>query len=665
MPPSLRPAVRTLLVRLAQIGITFVLFALTNRFAGQFEIENGVSILYPPSAVAILACMFFGEMAAIGVVLGTMVTPWSPSADLPTLFVSGVIGAIEGLIPALLFRIRRDLYRDLRDIRSLIAFLLFGTVINTFFSAVAGNLLIVVHPRGVVFDWHEVLVWWLADFTAALLLATPILAFGGSLLRRRGDAEPRTLSNALQIVSVVILLGWGAAFAIRTYLLNQVENARFQEQRIWLEAEDTVNRMHANFLRAAFIDERDPDAARKLAEAARMNAGYLAELQPLVRKGSPYLQQEIRTVAAGTAGWFAAARHLPAAEAGAHDTGRAILHLRTLMETANVASWHEFAAKRKTIVLVALMVDLFVLLILALACAILLINVSRPFAKLRAAVAAMREGKPFDPSSIDSRYVEVRALATAIAETSAALKAREEELRLQTERAVAASKHKSEFLAKMSHELRTPLNSIIGFADLLGEEGPPIDPKRRLAFLDNVSGSARHLLDLINDLLDISKVEAGKMSMHFDDVDLRIAIANTVASTTPLFGRKRQEVVVELPDDPMIVKADLGRVEQVLLNLLSNANKFSPEGQPIVVSTRAEEGWYRIEIRDHGIGISPDDQKRIFNDFEQVQTAGVMASGTGLGLSLAKRFAEAHGGGIEVTSALGVGSTFAVRLPRS
>jgi signal transduction histidine kinase len=663
--------VRRLALRAAQIAVTFVLFALTNKIGGMFEIANGVSILFPAAAVSILACMYFGEVAAIGVVLGTMVTPWSPSMDLPSLFVSGVIVAIEGLIPAMVFRFRRDLYRDLRDMRSLVTFLIFGTLVNSAFSAVAGNLLVVSHRRGVVVDWHDVFVWWIADFTAALLLATPILAFGGSLLRRRGDAEPRSLSNTLQIVSVIILLGWGAAFAIRTYLLNDVERTRFREQRYWLEAEDTVNRMHANFLRAADVDAHDPAAARKLAEAERTNSAALVELRPRVADASPHLRQDFVTVAGGTAAWFAAARRSVAAgapitsQASAHGTARSILHLRTLMEEANVSSWHEFAGKRSKIVLVASLLDVFVLLILGLASAILLVNVSRPFTQLRDAIAAMREGAPFDPSRVDSRYVEIRSLAATLAETSAALKAREEELRLMTERAVAASRLKSEFLAKMSHELRTPLNSIIGFSDLLSEEGPPVDEKRRLSFLQNVSGSARHLLDLINDLLDISKVEAGKMAMRFDTVDLRIAIANTVASTAPLFGRKGQEVRVEMPDQPMIVHADLGRMEQVLLNLLSNANKFSPAGESITVTTGADAAWYRIEIRDRGIGISPDDQQRIFEDFEQVQTAGATAAGTGLGLALARRFVEAHGGGIEVTSALGEGATFAVRLPRA
>jgi signal transduction histidine kinase len=276
----------------------------------------------------------------------------------------------------------------------------------------------------------------------------------------------------------------------------------------------------------------------------------------------------------------------------------------------------------------------------------------------------MRDGRSFEASLIDSRYVEFRALAETLEETDRALKMREEELRMQTDRAVAASKHKSDFLAKMSHELRTPLNSIIGFSELLIEQEEQVDSAKRVSFLANVSSSAHRLLGLINDLLDISKVEAGKMPMRFESIDLRGTIANTIASTAPLFDRKRQQVEVNMPSEPMLVRADPARVEQILLNLLSNANKFSPEGEKIEVRTTADDSRWKIEIADHGIGISAADQKRIFNDFEQVHTTGTLSDGTGLGLALAKRFVEAHGGAIEVESAAGAGAVFRVSLPR-
>jgi len=543
---------RAFLIRVGQIAATFALFSIFNALAFHFEIEPGVSILFPATAIAILACMSFGWWAAIGVILGTIATPWSENAGLRMLVVSGVISAIEGMIPWLVFRARRDLSPDLRDMRSLFAFLAFGTVINTGFSAIAGNLLIVNHPAGVHLVRHEVFVWWIADFTAALLLATPALAFGSALLSRirKGDAidrRPRTIANALQILAVIVMLGFATSIVIRMTLLNR----------------------------------------------------------------------------------------------GEHDV------------------------KHERVMTAVTLVDAFVFVILALASATLVLNISRPFAQVHDALEAMRDGRPIDPQSIESGYLEFRSLADALSQTQEELRRRESELRLQTERAIAASKHKSDFLAKMSHELRTPLNSIIGFSDLIAEQEETIEPEKRIAFLENVSTSARHLLGLINDLLDVSKIESGKMKMHFEQVDLRNAIANSVKSTSPLFVRKRQQVIVAVPDEPMMALADPSRVEQVLLNLLSNANKYSPEGKKIsVLSAMNGTGW-RISVKDNGIGISNDDQHRIFDDFEQVYTRGPNSSGTGLGLALVKRFVEMHGGEVSVESVVGEGSTFTVTFPKT
>jgi signal transduction histidine kinase len=660
---------RVALKCLGQIAVTFVLFALCNRLSFSFEIENGVSILFPATAVAILSCMTFGPWAAIGIILATVATPWGPEADLPTLTVSGIVSAIEGLIPWAVFRLRHDLYRDLRDMKSLRAFLLFGCVVNTAFSAIVGNIVVVNHPT-FHFDWNEIFVWFIADFTAAVLLATPALAFGGSLLNPRNHA-PRTLVNALQILSVVVLLGWSAAFAIRTYLAATLEAGQVRQQRDAAQAEAIINLMHGNFLKAAFIQPEDPDKGPKVDAAKRVNAAFGSQLLALVGHASPELTRELPRIINDSSKWFATTRaallstpSLGSSESAAHVIGGEILELRGMMERANSDAWLLYTTKRHRINLVAGMVDGVVLLILILAVLTLLINVSRPLAQLRQGISSMRDGRPFEASRIDSGYTEFRALADTIEETDRALKIREEELRLQTVRAIAASKHKSDFLAKMSHELRTPLNSIIGFSELLLEGDDQIELQKRRSFLDNVSNSARRLLGLINDLLDISKVEAGKMPMRFESVDLRSVIANSVASTAPLFDRKGQRVEVSLAPEPMLVLADPARIEQVLLNLLSNANKFSPEGEKIEVRTAAgSDRWY-IEIADRGIGIHPANHQRIFNDFEQVHPTGVLSAGTGLGLSLARRFIEAHGGAIEVESSAGGGAVFRVSLPR-
>ncbi|HUP62663.1 MAG TPA: ATP-binding protein [Thermoanaerobaculia bacterium] len=671
MPP-LSPAVRSALIRTLQIALTFVVFAFFNAIAVNFEVESGVSILFPATAISIIACMAFGPIAAIGVFLGTIATPWSETITASQLVLSGLLSAAEGLIPWLVFRWRRDLTADLRDMKSLLAFLVFGTIVNTGISAILGDLLVISHPPGVGIVWREVFVWWIADFTAALLIATPVLAFGGTFINRpRSGEEPRrTITNALQIVTVILLLGFAASFAIRTYLLNRLEQERMDQHMTWISAQETLHRMHSNLVRAAFIDPSDSDALTRLVSAQRANDDFVRQLSPAMTASSPELDREFLLVAESASSWFAGSRAWlegrgPAPDpSSAQATGRHILALRPLMDRANAAEWSEFGTTRRKIMLVSAMVDAIVFLILVLAAVMLLYTISRPFAQLRNALHAMGEGNLLDASRIDSRYVEFQSIAETLDETARELRRREDELRLQSEKALAASRAKSEFLAKMSHELRTPLNSIIGFSDLMSEQEQTMTREKRLAFLDNVGNSARHLLNLINDLLDIAKVESGKMKLHFESLDLRMSIANTVASTQPLFVRKHQEVEVVTPDEPMLVRADASRIEQVLLNLLSNANKFSPDGEKIVIRGAADDSMWKIEVADHGIGISAEDQLRIFDEFEQIHTRGVQSTGTGLGLALARRFIEAHGGSIDVRSDPGSGAVFRIRLPR-
>jgi signal transduction histidine kinase/integral membrane sensor domain MASE1 len=618
MFPMLAPTTRAALSRAGQIALTFVAFAFFNALAFHFEVENGVSILFPATSISIIACMWIGPWAAIGIVLGTIVTPWG-AVTARQLVVSGLLSAMEGLIPYFIFRFRRDLTADLRDMKSLVVFLLFGTIINSAISAVLGNLFVIAHPPGVGIVWREVFVWWIADFTAAVLIATPALAFGGAWLTRAKGSEdhPRTISNALQIVTVIILLGFATSFVIRTYLLNRLEQERLDQQQNWLGAQQTLNRMHANFLRATAIDPADPNASVRLDAARRMNDEFLRTIQDATAGASEELSRQLPLVGGTVSVWFDRARS-DDARADVEETASRILALRGMMDRANARAWKRFTVTRRKIVFVAAVVDAIVFTILILGTTTLLYTISRPFGQLRSAIGAIREGERLDASRIDSRYLEFRSIATTLEETAAELHRREVELRLQTEKAINASRHKSDFLAKMSHELRTPLNSIIGFSDLMAEQESTMSSQKRLAFLDNVATSARHLLKLINDLLDIAKVESGKMQLHLEDVDLRLSIANTVASTQPLFVRKKQEVEIHTPEQPMMARADAGRVEQILLNLLSNANKFTPEGATIVVSGLADDAMWRIDVADPGIGISEADQQRIFEEFEQV-----------------------------------------------
>jgi signal transduction histidine kinase len=246
-----------------------------------------------------------------------------------------------------------------------------------------------------------------------------------------------------------------------------------------------------------------------------------------------------------------------------------------------------------------------------------------------------------------------------------------------------ATRLKSEFLANMSHELRTPLNAIIGFSDLVLSEGMgELNPQQR-EMLEAVLRNGRHLLELINGVLDLSKIEAGRMTLSLGPTDLREAITGAVTDTESLRRAKKQDVWLELDNTPLNVVADGVRVRQVLFNLLSNASKFTGEGGTIILSalsTRAPMAppadragdqpklvtkdvvW--VSVADTGVGIAPEDMPKLFREFSQVDSsASRQAQGTGLGLALSKKLVEMHGGTIGAESLPGRGSTFWFILP--
>jgi two-component system, NtrC family, sensor kinase len=226
-----------------------------------------------------------------------------------------------------------------------------------------------------------------------------------------------------------------------------------------------------------------------------------------------------------------------------------------------------------------------------------------------------------------------------------------------------ASQHKSEFLANMSHELRTPLNAILGFSEVLLERMFGDLNDRQEEYLRDVLTSGQHLLALINDILDLSKVEAGRMDLELDEFSLRDALEHGL---TMLRERASNHgIALDLTVDPGVdlILADERKVKQVVFNLLSNAVKFTPDGGQIDVSARADGNDVLIAVRDSGVGISPEDQALLFEEFRQVGQGARQVEGTGLGLALTKKFVELHGGQIKVESEVGVGSTFTVTLP--
>jgi signal transduction histidine kinase len=229
----------------------------------------------------------------------------------------------------------------------------------------------------------------------------------------------------------------------------------------------------------------------------------------------------------------------------------------------------------------------------------------------------------------------------------------------------AASRHKSEFLANMSHELRTPLNAIIGFSEVLAQGMFGDINEKQTEYLQDILESGRHLLSLINDILDLSKIEAGRMELELTNFNVPQAIQNA-----PILVRERairrgialHELIEEGVGD---IRGDERKVKQVLLNLLSNAIKFTPEGGRIEVRAAPADGTVEVSVMDTGVGIAPEDQAAVFEEFRQVGMADKKAEGTGLGLALSRKFVELHGGKIWVQSEVGRGSTFTFTLPVS
>jgi signal transduction histidine kinase len=237
------------------------------------------------------------------------------------------------------------------------------------------------------------------------------------------------------------------------------------------------------------------------------------------------------------------------------------------------------------------------------------------------------------------------------------------EIEVKSGQLETASQHKSEFLANMSHELRTPLNAIIGFSEVLSEQMFGVVNEKQAEYLTDILESGRHLLSLINDILDLSKIEAGRMELEIADFDLPGAIENALILVRERANRHGVALVHSIDPHLGSIRADQRKVKQVLLNLLSNALKFTPEGGRIEVRAVVRDGTAEVSVTDTGVGIAPKDQAAVFEEFRQVGSAAKKVEGTGLGLAISRKFIELHGGNIWVTSKPGAGSTFAFTLP--
>ena len=234
-------------------------------------------------------------------------------------------------------------------------------------------------------------------------------------------------------------------------------------------------------------------------------------------------------------------------------------------------------------------------------------------------------------------------------------------------RAEQASRAKSEFLANMSHELRTPLNAIIGYSELLREEAADKNQTDSLPDLDKIHGAGKHLLGLINDILDISKIEAGKIDLFRETFQVRTMVDSVLGTARTLIEKNGNQIVLEFDTEPGEITSDQLKLRQILLNLLSNAGKFTQHGQVSLRIDRRrieDEDWLYFQIRDTGIGISKENQERIFNIFTQEDSSTTRKyGGTGLGLAISRRFCQMMGGDITVASEPGKGSTFEICIP--
>jgi signal transduction histidine kinase len=231
-----------------------------------------------------------------------------------------------------------------------------------------------------------------------------------------------------------------------------------------------------------------------------------------------------------------------------------------------------------------------------------------------------------------------------------------------------ASERKSQFLASMSHELRTPLNAIIGLTEMMVTNAARFGTEKALEPLRRVNAAGTHLLSLINEILDLSKIEAGKLDLNLEPVNLSRLIDEVIGTAGQLAEKNKNRLVIEAPENLGRLNADSMRLKQILLNLLSNACKFTKEGEVALRVRKVADGrdWVELAVADSGIGMTAEQQAKLFQDFTQADSLTARRyGGTGLGLAISRKLARMMGGDVTVASEPGKGSVFTVRLPES
>jgi signal transduction histidine kinase len=238
-----------------------------------------------------------------------------------------------------------------------------------------------------------------------------------------------------------------------------------------------------------------------------------------------------------------------------------------------------------------------------------------------------------------------------------------DEIQDKSRQLAEASQHKSQFLANMSHELRTPLNAILGYTELIIDGIYGETPEKAQAVLRRVESNGKHLLSLINDVLDLSKIEAGQLKLSLADYSVKDVVYNVFSAVEPLAMKKNLNFKVDVPPDMPTGHGDEHRLTQVLLNLVGNAIKFTDAGE-VAIKVAVANGSFSVAVHDTGPGIAAADQAKLFEEFQQADNSITKSKGgTGLGLAISKRIIELHGGSISLESSIGQGSTFTFTLP--
>jgi signal transduction histidine kinase/DNA-binding response OmpR family regulator len=294
--------------------------------------------------------------------------------------------------------------------------------------------------------------------------------------------------------------------------------------------------------------------------------------------------------------------------------------------------------------------------------------ISRPILHLAEVETRVSRQKDYSLRAVKEADDELGVLIDGFNDMLGQVQSRDAELTVAKEVAEQANRTKSTFLANMSHELRTPLNAIIGYSEMLEEESQDRGLADLAPDLGKIHAAGKHLLALINDVLDLSKIEAGKMELFLEDFDVRALVQDVEATIRPMVEKNENLLEVRCPADVGQIHADLTRVRQILFNLVSNAAKFTQRGrvavevQPVRIQGQP---WVEFAVADSGIGLTPEQQRRLFQSFSQADpSTSRKYGGTGLGLVISRRFAQMMGGDITVHSEFGRGSTFTVRLPR-